>query len=94
MSYFIIPTLEEIREFVRQSNAIEGINVPENHNLFLNHIVAVSAVIKSLSMEGFIPTPREIHTILMQSQPKKMPGEYRSVGVQIGNVKTPPPVKC
>ncbi len=92
MSYFIVPTPEEIREFVRQSNAIEGILSPESSEFFLDHIGAVNAAIKSISGGGFIPTPREIHAILMRSQPEKMPGEYRSVGVLIGKkIRTPPP---
>ncbi|MDO8424423.1 MAG: Fic family protein [bacterium] len=90
MSYFIAPTKEEILEFVRQSNAIEGIRVPENHELFLDHVGAINAAIESLS-RGFISLPRDIHGVLMRSQSDKCPGNYRSVGVRIGNIGTPTP---
>lgn len=91
MSYFVIPTPEEIQEFVRQSNAIEGITQPEGHPLFADHAAAVYFVIKSLSEKGIVPTPKEIHAILLRSQPDERPGEYRSANVWIGKIGTPSP---
>ncbi len=78
------PTPEEILRFVEESNAIEGIFVNRNHLLFTDHLDAVEIAIEAARF-GLLLEPREIHEILMRSEPEKYPGGYRFGEVRIGN---------
>lgn len=84
-----IPTDAEIVTFVTESNEIEGISVPADHPLLRDHIKAVEFALKTVR-NGSLPHPKDIHAVLLASEPGKNPGKYRSLQVRIGaNIATP-----
>jgi hypothetical protein len=85
------PSDETVREFVRESNAIEGYyDVDDDDPIWCDHYDA--AVTASLFPERFVAEPRVLHQIIMQAQPEITPGAYRrpihnrgySGGVSVG----------
>lgn len=86
-----IPSEEEILDFVRESNAIEGIFEGGTHPLVQDHISAIDYAIATLQ-EGNLPTYSDVHRILLASEPEKTPGLYRQVGVRVGSYVAPAPV--
>lgn len=66
---------EVLVEFVKESNAIESIYVGEGHPLYDSHLTAAQLV--ALDPLYWVGVPRELHRILMESEPDILPGEYR-----------------
>lgn len=76
----MIPTEQELIEFVIQSNRIEMEPETPGHPLYDDHL-SLALDIASRPLEWL--NPSHIHSVLMKSQPRKFPGELRQVGVQV-----------
>ena len=73
-------------KFVIESNLIENIH-EQTGPLFTDHIDAAYWVDQQIA-DGHVPTPLQIHTRVMASEPRVTPGKYRTVGVGIQFVNT------
>jgi len=82
------PEDEELQEFVRQSNAIEGIYAGPGDPLYDDHLRAARMV--ALDPKDFVPLSRLLHHTIMRSQPDAFPGDYRRVNVRVGHFVKPP----
>lgn len=79
---------EELAEFVKQSNAIEGIYALSGEPLYDDHLNALRWVVNG--NEWGRPDPLFLHGVLMRSEPHVTPGVYRNVDVMVGgSVKAP-----
>lgn len=72
------PSAAELAEFVRESNAIEGIYALSGEPLYDDHLDAAEQCAK------WPLAPGPIHAVLMASEPDKRPGQYRRVDVGVG----------
>lgn len=86
------PSAEELRRFVIESNAIEGI--PFSHDLdstFEDHLSTAQWVVEEVQA-GRLVHPVEIHRRLMRRLlPPADVGAYRRVMVRVGVTVPPPP---
>lgn len=88
------PTEEELFEFVTHSNKIEGESTDEAHPLFQSHL-EIAKIIRAFSdlrsnideLDKRPLRPCAIHEVLMEPEPHKTPGEYRTVDVYVGDKK-------
>lgn len=79
---------EDIEEFVRQSNAIEGLYATPGDPLYDDHLNAALWVAETPTWGR--SEPPLLHSIVMRSKPLVMPGFYRKVDVSVGGyVKAP-----
>ncbi len=76
MGRIIMPTTDEILRFVEESNAIENIFVDGSHPLVRDHVRAVRLAIRAVK-SGKLPSPQEIHRVLLKTEYRKFPGIYR-----------------
>ena len=81
---------EFLEEYVRESNAIEGIYVRRNHHLFVDHMAAVELVLKSALELNVAAAPGDIHRVLMRRQLPDA-GAFRKVRVWVGLSSKPRP---
>lgn len=82
------PTVEELEDFVAQSNMIEGEPDRPGHPLYDDHL-EIAQEISEAPRHWW--SPLDIHRRLMASQPRKFPGEMRQVDVSVaGNMKLRP----
>ena len=81
----LVATSDEIlREYVRESNAIEDIHAEPGEPLFDDHLAAVAKVVERGAMRvRDVPSPVSLHRVLMRSEPEVFPGEYRQGRVGI-----------
>lgn len=86
------PSDEVLREHVLESNAIEGIDVTPGHPLYDDHLAA-ARLVRDWATLHRPASPRQIHRILLASEPEKGPGRYREVWVGVGGRTCPSPVE-
>ena len=73
-----------LRDYVEQSNLIEGITAEPGDPLFDNHYEAVRLVVVRAEAGHERLSPRALHRMIMASQPSAAPGRYRDVNVSVG----------
>ena len=73
-----------LRDYVEQSNLIEGITAEPGDPLFDNHYEAVRLVVVRAEASHERLSPRALHRMIMASQPDATPGRYRTVNVSVG----------
>lgn len=81
---------DALDDFVRQSNLIEGYTEEKGHHLFDDHRYAVELVDQ---MPSSYVDPRLLHGLIMASEPRVFPGEYRQVRVTIAGRQCPSPIE-
>lgn len=84
------PTPEFIAEFVRESNAIEGIYAPTDHTDYDDYRDAAQLVVDAGKFIQVIG-PRAIHAVIMREHPEAYPGDYRQVRVWVDGREKPQP---
>lgn len=82
---------KELAEFVRESNAIEGIRARKGDLLFEDHLQAATWVALGRDVPSQ-PRLRGLHyRLLWRAQPEAEPGRWRTVNVLVGYHRPPPP---
>jgi len=82
-------------QYIRESNAIEGIGYGPGQPLYDDHLAACRYVWEwCANTDGLRepPPPAVIHGVLMASEPHVFPGEYRQVRVTVGPYEKVAPV--
>lgn len=87
----IYPDEAILRDYVEQSNLIEGITAEPGEPLFDNHYEAARlVVVRANDGSGrHRYSPRALHRMIMASQPDATPGRYRIVNVSVGGKMMP-----
>ena len=82
----IYPDEAILRDYVEQSNLIEGITAEPGDPLFDNHYEAARLVVVRARDGSGRPrfSPRQLHRMIMASEPDATPGRYRDVNVSVG----------
>lgn len=86
-------TIETLKEFVRQSNMIEGEPTEPGHPLYDDHLELAIAMSDPYNLLWALVNPIRIHKSLMQSQPSKFPGELRQIRVAVGGNEKMDPIR-
>lgn len=81
--------LAEIRDFVKESNAIEGIHAESGDPLYDQHIEAFGIMLCD-ALNNDMPSPRKLHSLLLYNILEEA-GGYRKIWVTVGNYKPPAP---
>lgn len=79
-----------LTDFVRESNAIEGISAEPGYPLYDNHLLAAVRVYESAVT--YAPALRMIHNTVMRGQSYATPGVFREGWVQVGGRTCPDPL--
>ena len=77
-----------LAEFVRESNAIEGIYAVPGEPLYDDHLDEARHVFAAAEFMDI--GPRNLHETLMASEPSATPGMYRKVDVMVGGYRKMP----
>ena len=82
----IYPDEAILRDYVEQSNLIEGITAEPGEPLFDDHYEAARLVVVRASDGSgrHRYSPRDLHRLIMASEPDATPGRYRTVNVSVG----------
>ncbi len=81
MDGIVLPSQEQLEEFVRESNAIEGVSTERLSPFFRQHLIGIDAVLRAAA-QGGLSSPIWLHKLLFDGLYSHA-GKYRQVGVQI-----------
>ena len=79
-----LPNEFTLHDFVRESNLIEGITADPREPLFDDHYEAARLVVVRAAAGSPRYSPRDLHRLIMASEPDATPGRYRTVNVSVG----------